>query len=71
MAQSRLSESQVLNVFEVLGLHGEDEGKPTNPYPPTAPPNLPRRLYTSRLSDSSLPPPTGVITDAKLEDATK
>lgn len=65
------SESQVLNIFEALGLNNTDDTCPSQPNIQPESPRAPRQIYTSRLSDSSIPPPTGIIKDAKLEDAIK
>jgi len=69
--QNNLSESQILNIFEILGLDNPNEVGPAQPNEQPKSSRSPRPIYVSRLSDSSMPPPTGVIKDAKLENTTK
>ena len=65
------TESQVLRVFEVLELTNPDTVGPRQPNAKPDNPTRPNPIYVTRLSDSSIPPPTGNSVDAKLENPPK
>lgn len=66
------SESQVLDVFEALGLRTQERKDHVASAPPS-PKSQPadRPIYLPRLSSSSVPPPTGRTKNAKLENSSK
>jgi len=67
MYDTKWSEAEILGVFESLGLNDSSNDKTPQPKPEapqSAPQNAPRY---PRLSDSSVPLPTGRSTDAELE----
>ena len=65
------SEDEILGIFDVLGLRNrghKEEPKSKSPQPTK---NTDKRVCFPRLSSSSVPPPTGRIKNAKLENSTK
>lgn len=72
MAKTRnFSDEEVIGIFEKLGL---DQKSPAPKYsrPDITTPPLPfKNILVPRLSDSSVPPPTGRIADANLERSSK
>lgn len=68
MTQSKWSESEIIAVFEKLGLQSlshKNQSQLANQQKESLIQESP--IYISRLSDSSVPPPSGRIIDAKLE----
>ena len=65
------SEDEILGIFDTLGLRnrGHKEDPPSKSQPKTEPSE--RRVYLPRLSSSSVPPPTGRIKNAKLQNTSK
>lgn len=64
-----MSESQVQGVFDTLGLEGQQaEERPVTPPQPMMN-DAPHtgKVILPRLSNSSVPPPTGTVSNADLE----
>lgn len=62
-----LSNEQIDNVFSTLGLGETEEVFKYLPYNAVAPSVPTKQLVLPKLSDSSVPLPSGSITDAHLE----
>lgn len=70
--QKDWSDSQVLDVFETLGLRSQERKDAVKPDTHTSKPQPSNKpMYLPRLSSSSVPPPTGRIKNAKLENSSK
>jgi hypothetical protein len=65
------SEDEVNKIFDALGLNDNDKKEQPKPLPLEKNNFVNKRICLPRLSSNSVPPPTGVITNANMEDLTK